>query len=168
MGSMYRWSTHKSDLSSNRGESLVTASFLKNTGEASLLLDEFLHRDKDYSMKPTFALCTPSEKSRISTVGNPARLNAIAIAMATLAVVTVANAQQVTPAASKKQTSPPDAETLGRVLAGMLLAIAVFIDHDRCPALHHDLDQYEPVIGANFIQVAGNGIHDPPALRSLT
>lgn len=116
MGSMYRWSTHKSDLSSNRGESLVTASFLKNTGEAFILLDELLHRDKDYSMKPTFTLCTPSEKSRISTVGNPARLNAIAIAMATLAVVTVANAQQVTPAASKEQTSPPDAETLGRVL----------------------------------------------------
>ena len=57
---------------------------------------------------------------------------------------------------------------IGNRLASVLLAIAVFIDHDRCPALHQHLDQHEPVIGADFIQVAGNGIHDPPALRSLT
>jgi hypothetical protein len=49
----------------------------------------------------------------------------------------------------------------------MLLAITVFIGHDCCIALHHDPDWYLPVIGADFIQVAGNGTHDPPALRSI-
>ena len=49
----------------------------------------------------------------------------------------------------------------------MLLAITVFIDHDGCPALHYDLNQYEPIIGANFIQVASNGIRDPPARSGL-
>ena len=48
------------------------------------------------------------------------------------------------------------------------MPIAVFVDHDSRPALHQDFDQDEPVASAYFIHVAGDRVHDPPALRALT
>ena len=57
---------------------------------------------------------------------------------------------------------------VGDHLAGVFMPIAVFVDHDSRTALHQDLDQDEPVASAYLIHVAGYGVHDPPALRTLT
>ena len=57
---------------------------------------------------------------------------------------------------------------VGNHLAGVFMPIAVFVDHDSRPALHHDFDQDEPVASAYLVHVAGYGVHDPPALRALT
>ena len=57
--------------------------------------------------------------------------------------------------------------SVGNHLAGVFMPVAVFVEHDSRPALHHDFDQDEPIVGAYFIHMAGNRVHDPPALRAL-
>ena len=57
---------------------------------------------------------------------------------------------------------------VGNHLAGVFMPIAVFIDHDSRPALHQDFDQDEPIASAYLVHVAGYGVHDPPALCTLT
>ena len=46
-------------------------------------------------------------------------------------------------------------------LADVLVAIAVFIDHDGTAVLNFQADQHKPVLRADFIQMAGSGIHEP-------
>ena len=54
---------------------------------------------------------------------------------------------------------------VGYLLPGVLMVIAIFVDHHR-PALSDlHLDHYKPVLSANLTQVTGNGIHHPKASR---
>lgn len=51
--------------------------------------------------------------------------------------------------------------SVGNLLAGMFVAIAIFINHHRPALLHLELDEHKPVCSANFIKVASSSVHEP-------
>ncbi len=54
---------------------------------------------------------------------------------------------------------------VGYLLSGMLMIIAVLVEHNRSAFCDLHLDYDKPILCANFTQVAGNGIHHPKASR---
>lgn len=46
-------------------------------------------------------------------------------------------------------------------LPGVLIAVAIFIDHDRATVFNQQSNQDKPVLCAEFIQVADHGVHEP-------
>jgi hypothetical protein len=54
---------------------------------------------------------------------------------------------------------------VGNFLAGVLMVVAVFINHHRPTLLHLQFYEYKPVSSANFIQMAGSSILKPISTR---
>jgi hypothetical protein len=57
---------------------------------------------------------------------------------------------------------------IGNLLASVLVAVAIFINHHRPALLHLQFDEHKPVGSANFIQMAGNSIHEPISTRRIS
>ena len=54
---------------------------------------------------------------------------------------------------------------VGNLLPGVLMVIAVLVDHHHPALCDSDPNQHKPILSADLAQVTGNGVHHPKASR---